>query len=188
VVLISNYFNRFHTSGILAVDNSNHNSDDNMPRCVGRPNGPCPSKVVNASVILCQGDLMFCKDCELFRFPYLKHVKATSAKDVKVSTSAAVSASASEDMSSSTVEIDVSGSLTDGNGIPTTTLEKLDKLLICELLFFAINSFDKHPSEVLKTAISEFYREDEILAAKNTLGQMIPQDIKGSLTEKYVTR
>ena len=170
------------------MDNSNHNSDDDMPRCVGRPNGPCPSKVVNASVVLCQGDLMLCKDCELFRFPYLKDVKATYAKDVKVSTSAAVSASASEDMSSSTVEIDVSGCLTDGNGIPPTTLEKSDKLLICELLFFAINSFDKHPSEVLKTAISEFYREDEILAAKNTLGQVIPQDIKGSLTEKYVTR
>ena len=170
------------------MDNSNHNSDDDMPRCVGRPNGPCPSKVVNASVVLCQGDLMLCKDCELFRFPYLKDVQATYAKDVKVSTSAAVSASASEDMSSSTVEIDVSGCLTDGNGIPPTTLEKSDKLLICELLFFAINSFDKHPSEVLKTAISEFYREDEILAAKNTLGQVIPQDIKGSLTEKYVTR
>ena len=172
------------------MDNSNHNSDDDMPRCVGRPNGPCPSKVVNASVVLCQGDLMLCKDCELFRFPYLKDVKATYAKDVKVSTSAAVSASAFEDMSSSTVEIDVSGCLTDGNGIglPPTTLEKSDKLLICELLFFAINSFDKHPSEVLKTAISEFYREDEILAAKNTLGQVIPQDIKGSLTEKYVTR
>jgi len=189
--LINNYFNRSYTSytsGILAADNLNHTSDEDMPRCEGRPNGPCPSKAGGVSVTLCQGDLMLCKECELFRFPYLKEVKATSAKVVKVSTSAAVSASASEDMSSSPVEVDVSGSLTDGNDISPTTVEKSDKLLICELLFFAINSFDKHPSEVIKTAISEFYREDEILAAKNTLAQVIPQDIKGSPTEKYVTR
>ena len=41
---------------------------------------------------------------------------------------------------------------------------------------------------MIKTAISEFYREVEILAAKNMLAQVIPQDIMGSPTEKYVTR
>ena len=51
-----------------------------------------------------------------------------------------------------------------------------------------MNNVDKHPPEKMKTVIAEFYREDEILAAKNTLVQGLPQNIKGSLTEKYVTR
>ena len=150
------------------------NSDIDMQRCEGRPNRPCPLKVNNASVSLSQGDLMLCKDCEIFRFPHLK--------DNKASTSA--TALALETMSSSTVEMEVSGSLTDG--IPSASINKSDKLIICELLFFAINNFDKHPSEVLKTVISEFYREDEILSAKTTLVQEIPQDVKGPSTEKYV--
>jgi len=40
--------------------------------------------------------------------------------------------------------------------------------------------------EVFRTLISDFYREDEILSAKTTLVQEIPQDVKGSSTEKYV--
>ena len=52
---------------------------------------------------------------------------------------------------------------------------KTDKLVICELLFFTINNVDKHPLEAIKTVISEFYREDEIMTAKHVLIQALPQ-------------
>jgi len=135
-----------------------------MPRCEGRPSGPCPSKVNNASVTLCQGDLMLCKDCEIFRFPHLKVDKA--------STSAI--ASASHDMSSSTADTDVSGSLTDGippasmyNGAVTSEAN----LMQCELLYFMIGCYGQYPDSTVKTTILEFYREDEILHAKQVLIQ-----------------
>jgi ribosome-associated translation inhibitor RaiA len=40
-----------------------------MPRCEGRPDGPCPTKKNDKSVHLSQGDLMLCSACENFRFP-----------------------------------------------------------------------------------------------------------------------
>jgi len=40
-----------------------------MPRCEGRPDGPCPNKVVNSTVTHSQGDLMLCPDCDEYRFP-----------------------------------------------------------------------------------------------------------------------
>ena len=43
-----------------------------MPRCEGRPDGPCPEKKNDASVHGSQGDLMLCDDCEQYRFPYVK--------------------------------------------------------------------------------------------------------------------
>ena len=39
-----------------------------MPRCEGRPDGPCPHKVNNSTVINCQ-DMTLCPDCEKCRFP-----------------------------------------------------------------------------------------------------------------------
>ena len=56
--------------------NFNLQSVDIMPRCEGRPDGDCPSKINNASVTLCQGDLMLCRECESFRFPCLKPDKS----------------------------------------------------------------------------------------------------------------
>jgi len=47
---------------------------------------------------------------------------------------------------------------------------------------------DKYPSEKVKEVITQFYREDEILAAKHTLIQEVSQAIKGLSMEKYVTR
>ena len=61
-------------------------------------------------------------------------------------------------------------------------------MLVCELMFFAINKFDKHPIESIKTVTAEFYREDEIMAAKQVLIQALPQQVKGAPTEKHVSR
>jgi len=42
-----------------------------MLQCEGRPNVGCPAKANNSSIKLSKGDLMLCRDCEIFRFPCL---------------------------------------------------------------------------------------------------------------------
>jgi hypothetical protein len=56
-----------------------------MPRCEGRPDGPCPLKKNDRSVHLSQGDLMLCAACEDFRFP--APTVNTNAKTTHTSTS-----------------------------------------------------------------------------------------------------
>ena len=74
------------------------------------------------------------------------------------------------------------------SSVQTKPVDNDNKVVICELLFFAINNMDKYPSEKVKEVITQFYREDEILAAKHTLIQEVSQAIKGLSMEKYVTR
>ena len=73
-------------------------------------------------------------------------------------------------------------------GATSASAEQIDKIVVCELLFFVNNNFDKHPPETVKSVICDFYREDEVLAAKSTLIHALPHDIKGTATDKYVTR
>jgi len=66
-----------------------------MPRCEGLPTGPCPRKVNNRTVKLCQGDLMLCQACENARFP--PTTKGESAKSSRSSSTSKVRASSSCD-------------------------------------------------------------------------------------------
>jgi len=50
-----------------------------MPLCEGRPNLPCPRRATGK---LSQGDLIMCRKCEEFRFPYLV-TESTANKDSK---------------------------------------------------------------------------------------------------------
>jgi len=50
----------------------------------------------------------------------------------------------------------------------------MPQLVQCELLYFVANSFDCHPAAVIKTTITSFFREDEILLAK----QILVQDVE----------
>jgi len=69
-----------------------------MPRCEGRPDGPCPEKKNDASVHGTQGDLMLCDDCEQHRFPYVKprnrKTKEKSSKEKSSTSSMELSADA----------------------------------------------------------------------------------------------
>lgn len=49
-----------------------------MPRCQGRPEGPCPAGRNDNTVRLSQGDLELCHDCEVYRFPYLAKGKTAT--------------------------------------------------------------------------------------------------------------
>jgi hypothetical protein len=46
-----------------------------MPRCEGRPTGPCPDDRNDRSVHLSQGDMMLCDACENARFPLIAAAK-----------------------------------------------------------------------------------------------------------------
>jgi len=45
-----------------------------MPRCEGRPQGPCPARRNGNTVRGTQGDLMLCPECDEFRFPSVPYV------------------------------------------------------------------------------------------------------------------
>jgi len=133
-----------------------------MPRCDGRPDGPCPLKVNNASVKGSQGELMLCRDCELYRFPYLKQAAKTSSNSaVTASVSAAAPSSTESAAAAQHVQPVIEQS--------TCTSEL--KLVVNEVLFFVHNKFDCMPKADIRSTVADFYREDEILAAKQILCQ-----------------
>lgn len=47
------------------------------------------------------------------------------------------------------------------------------KLTVCELLYFVSNTIDVHPVSTLRNTVLEFYREDEVMAAKQLLVQAV---------------
>lgn len=67
-----------------------------MPLCDGRPGAACPGKVNNSSVKLSQGDLMLCRDCELFRFPYLATASTVTTRSVAAARDASTTGDADQ--------------------------------------------------------------------------------------------
>ena len=124
-----------------------------MPRCEGRPSEACPEKVNNHTVKQSQGDLMLCKDCENFRFPYTV-IKSSTTADISVSTPLSAS---SEPVAAS------------------------HQLIVNKLLFFALNKSDTHSKTAIQSVISNFYRDDEIVAAKQLLIQNVDTSLQASI-------
>ena len=92
---------------------------------------------------------MLCKDYKLFRFPNLK---TTSDK---ATVPAHKSAAATPIIQS--------------NNTAQSTAES--KIVVNELLFFVNNKFDCLARDIIRSTIADFFREDEILAAKQILVQ-----------------
>ena len=134
-----------------------------MPRCEGRPDGPCPGKVNNATVKRSQGDMMLCKNCEIFRFPYLAPNKPAELPQNGIT-----------DRKQTIPLSDDAEMLQNGN------VEK--KLSIPELLCFLENKYDNYPSSVLTSVISNFYREDELVSAEQLIVQCIESAHHSDLT------
>ena len=137
---------------------------DNMPRCDGRPNEECPTKVNNSSVKRSQGDLMLCKDCENYRFPYT-----------------AMKSSAMTDSNSAPIDPP------DGAVVSNATAVSERKVIINELLFFVINQYDNHSKAAIQSVVSTFFREDEITTAKQVIIQHVPTSL-ASATQSCTRR
>jgi len=120
-------------------------------------------KANNSSVKLSQGDLMLCKVCEIFRFPYLA-MKSTAAKGYKVPSA------------SSTVTAADQTCGPQSQSQPAASSEH-GKLIVNELLFFVFNKYDNNCKAAIQSNITDFYRKDEIMLAK----QVILQNVDNSL-------
>ena len=120
--------------------------------CQGLPDGPCPKGRCNASVRNSICDLFLCPDCNNARFP------------PKVSCQLSFQPKADKEQVQVTHE-----------ETPQPQQISIDKTpVVNELLYFVSNGIDGTPvSDKLKTVIIDFYREDEILSAKNALIQNI---------------
>ena len=146
-----------------------------MSRCEGRPpDGVCLAKIINNSVVLCQGDLMLCKECENFRFPPMPPMKSASGvTPVNVSGGDAQNSVKSDeqhvgDNGDRCTKLSSAGAVTtDVNA----HLTNQPSLMQCELLYFMMGCYGQHPESTVKTSILQFYREDEILHEKQLLVQ-----------------
>ena len=54
-------------------------------------------------------------------------------------------------------------------------IQKSSRLMVNELLFFMNGTYSHHTEAVIKSTLTEFYREDEILSAKQLLVQSIDE-------------
>ena len=121
-----------------------------MPLCEGRPEEPCPERRNDTSVKLSKGDLMLCTDCEIFRFPYL-------------ASKSAIASATTADNAKSCSNSGRSGESADGSD----TLKR--PIILNDLLCFVQNKVHNFPAGVIKSTIAEFYHDDEVLGAKQSL-------------------
>ena len=122
-----------------------------MPLCEGRPDGPCPDRRNDSSVRLTQGDLMLCSSCDEFRFPSTyQPVRNTTNASRPITTPA-----------------------TTTSKVPAAVASTTRNMEVNELLCFISSKFDNYPPNVIKKAIADFCREDEIVSAKQMLVQAV---------------
>jgi len=141
-----------------------------MARCEGRPNEACPGKVNNSSVKLSQSDLMFCKECENLRF-LCTVVKSSTTADNSTSTLLAASSEFMSTPDQTTV------------ARPTST----EKIIINELLFFVLNKSDTRSKTAVQSVVSNFYRDDEVITAKQLLIQNVDTSLHTSI-QPYIRK
>ena len=153
-----------------------------MVRCQGRPDVACPDGRNDASVKNSQGDLILCPACEVFHFPYLATTSKSAMPSLSpVESSVAQSKSKSTPLpspsKSSVVQSDV---MTDklSSLAMTTTSTWCNRLVQCELLYFVSGVYGKHPESLIRTSVMDFYRDDEIFAAKQLLVRAL-DDVTG---------
>ena len=158
-----------------------------MPLCDGRPpDGVCPDRKNDRSVVLCQGDLMLCEACEHDRFPdcsrkSLKKKKAQLTASRQLTASVSAGRSESSDDTAGTSVGSVLSSKDDGggdnsaasmimaNGCITPVVACDNKPEISEVLCFLSNKFRVQAAiptaAVPTTAVptkSEQWRKNEI--------------------------
>jgi len=249
-----------------------------MPRCEGRPEGPCPEGRNDNSVHGTQGDLMLCHACDEYRFPTTRndtrsaktskqsaavitraekkagHTVSVSEPDTgsssangadgddgadgdeyrfpttrndtrsaKTSKQSAAVITRAEKKAGHTVSVlepDTGSSSANGADVRAameqssstadvelTTHVELQHLsqssdqlmhsagmghqgqvILNNILCFVKNKYDNYPAAVIKSTILEFYRDDEILDAKQTLVHSVSDKLLSSAIQPFVKR
>jgi len=128
--------------------------------CEGRPDGPCPDRRLDNTVRGSQGDLMLCRNCELYRFPYLAK-PATNYGAAESDSSGHAAASSKVSLSAATA-----GS---SEKISAESAKPHQNLVLCDVLCFVSSKYDSFPRSVIKDTLIGFYGEEELLLAKQCL-------------------
>jgi len=68
------------------------------------------------------------------------------------------------------------------------TIDNIEKLQVNSVLCFLCNKIDNYPRKLLKSTVLDFFREDEILSAKQTLHQICFANNKISIVQQYFKR
>ena len=138
-----------------------------MPLCDGRPEGPCPDRRCDSSVRHSQGDLMLCPACDAYRFP------------INVAAVATVENVAAK------VQAPAAGVNLLDSEMSSVNVEHKRGMVVNELLCFLSSKIHNYPLTMIKKAILEFYREDEILTAKHIILQSVIAVTDKSLVQQY---
>lgn len=163
-----------------------------MPKCEGRPTGPCPYKKNDRSVHLSQGDLMLCTACENFRFPTPVSMKSTVGATAALpqSTDQDTLANSILDADTATVEFEPTVTRTTDQTAQkskasecTDSLinQRLDvKIITDELLTYANFYRDKCTAGELHKVIVHFYLPNEISTSKRAVMREFETYLNGS--------
>jgi len=143
-----------------------------MPRCEGRPDGPCPDKRNDDTVRGTQGDLMLCHACDEYRFPP-KH-DTRSSKTSRQSAPVKVSVGKKDAQGgtiTSTLASEVGPSTVCRDGAASSRPIDIDgpKLVVSELLSYVCYHRNSCSQAALVRVICCFFTASEITAAKKCL-------------------
>ena len=116
---------------------------------------------------------MLCKECDNFCFPPMPPMKSASGvTPVNVSGGNAQNSVKGDervsDNSDLWTKLSSAGAVTSD---VNARLPNQPSLMQCELLYFTIGCYGQYPDSTVKTTILQFYREEEILHAKQLLVQ-----------------
>ena len=129
-----------------------------MPACQGLPSRSCPHNKCDASVELCQGDLMLCHNCAHSRFPQLRDPNTTDIKqriEVKANQPQVHVVGNNNDNA-------VTGQIDTGN-----------------FLDFMVYALQNSTSEHVRMAVTGHFTAGEIAEAKHALWSLCGGDVIG---------
>ena len=141
-----------------------------MPRCEGRPDGPCPAGKNDNSVRGSQGDLMLCRACEEYRFPYVCETRSKSLKSTGKGTDSVcgkkdISTGSKAAAASSSVKATSSEASHTGSPYCITP----PHVIVNELLAYVCHYRSSCTQAAMARVICSFYTSTEITAAKKCM-------------------
>lgn len=172
-----------------------------MPVCEGLPNGPCPSKRNDTSVVIGKGDLLLCSSCDLKRRRLFEEDlkskekekdkktsgRTGSSKSTATDTQSSRSGNSRKTNASTPIDPNLASSSVNvllqqaTNALPTDESRQQDdaKVIINELLAYAVFYRDRCTSSDLHKLIVHFYAPSEISNAKTTVTNQFDIHLSG---------
>jgi len=136
-----------------------------MPRCEGRPDGPCPAARLDATVRRTKGDLMLCSDCDDFRFGKSYVHKTKSTKQTVTQRQQQVKQADPSVSETALSSNPITGSESGAAADTRSHVAKVDTV-VNELLAYITYYRSSATQTALLRVCSTFYSASEVTAAK----------------------